>query len=310
MKYKFLITIVSFTFILSSCNRVRIMFGGDAFSKYSVEANNNTTEKDKEAINEYNYSVLLADSILSYFNSKDSISLGRCVEKLRDKRRHAFNNVSDDYLKDLFERNFLEIDKELSNYSVPQEIIFPISLKDYIYRPVEENIICYARIIGQCELWNIGCDKSGRVYRQIHRCWRKEATKVCVPIGISTIRDNDGIYHFNFVDEAKKKLNVENKKQTNVVLKENNDYIEPYAVDDAEIYADRKYTELCDKVEREYRSNPEKFIDVSEYMDEYAFYTSRNGNEYNFAGEGNGISELGDEGVYALFNEQKFVKRK
>lgn len=29
-----------------------------------------------------------------------------------------------------------------------------------------------------------------------------------------------------------------------------------------------------------------------------------------FSGEGNEISELGDEGVYALFNEQKFVKRK
>lgn len=63
------------------------MFGGETFSEYIVEANNNTTEKDKEAINEYNYSVLLADSVLDYFNSNDSIALGRCVEKNEEQKK-------------------------------------------------------------------------------------------------------------------------------------------------------------------------------------------------------------------------------
>lgn len=278
------------------------MLGDNVFSRYRVEADNNTTEKDKEAINEYNYSVLLADSILCYFNSNDSIALGKCVEKFKDKRKDAIKHVTDDYLKDLFEKNFLEIDTDLDNYRVPQEIIFPISIKDYwLYRDFLEN----------CKYYNIGCDKSGRLYRQIHRCWKKDATRVGVPDSVTTIRDNEGTYHLRPpVSMRNKNYILKNEEQANIILTEDNDNFEAYDVDDIETEEDRKYEELCNKVEKEYRSDPEKFIDVSTYIDGYAFYTDKDGFEYNFGTEGVGWYVLEEEGVYALFNEQKFVKRK
>ena len=70
MKYnKLFILTLLFLITLPSCNRIKRIIGSETFYEYIIEANNNTTEKDKEAINEYNYSVLLADSVLNYFNS-------------------------------------------------------------------------------------------------------------------------------------------------------------------------------------------------------------------------------------------------
>lgn len=306
MKYhKLLVPALLLLITLSSCNRIKKMFGGKTFSEYIVEANNNTTEKDKEAINEYNYSVLLADSVLDYFNSNDSTALGRCVEKMKNKRNDATGHVKDDYLNDLFEKSFLKIDKDLDKYGVPQEIVYPISIREdcNLIKINENGIIFRDDWTDWFQFYNVGCDKSGRLYRVIQRCWGKKASKVGVPDSVTIISDNDGTYHLSpSLSEIYKRAMKKSAKVKNVEQ-------EPF-IEEMETEEDRNYMDLCDEVEKEYMEHPENFVIVSTDIDGFSFYISKNGNEYNFASEAYGISELEDEGVYALFNEQKFVKRK
>lgn len=73
---------------------------------------------------------------------------------------------------------------------------------------------------------------------------------------------------------------------------------------------DPKYLLRCNKIEREYQKHPERFADVSSYENDLSYYISSDGMEYNFASEAYGICLLESEGVYMMFNEQKFVKRK
>lgn len=49
---------------------------------------------------------------------------------MKNKRNDATGHVKDDYLNDLFEKNFLKIDKDLDKYGVPQEIVYPISIRE------------------------------------------------------------------------------------------------------------------------------------------------------------------------------------
>lgn len=73
---------------------------------------------------------------------------------------------------------------------------------------------------------------------------------------------------------------------------------------------DEVYIQLCNKMEKKYQKHPERFNDVSLYDGDFAYYISDDGFGYNFASEAYNISLLEKEGVYMLFNEQKFVKRK
>lgn len=73
---------------------------------------------------------------------------------------------------------------------------------------------------------------------------------------------------------------------------------------------DEVYIQLCNKMEKKYQKHPERFNDVSLYDGDFAYYISDDGFEYNFASEAYNISLLEKEGVYMLFNERKFVKRK
>ena len=73
---------------------------------------------------------------------------------------------------------------------------------------------------------------------------------------------------------------------------------------------DSQYMLRCNKIENEFRKRPERFIDVSSYDGDFPYYISNDGFEYDFASEAYNICFLEKEGVYMLFNEQKFVKRK
>ena len=73
---------------------------------------------------------------------------------------------------------------------------------------------------------------------------------------------------------------------------------------------DEAYIQLCNKMEKKYQKHPERFNDVSLYDGDFPYYISNDGFGYNFASEAYNISLLEKEGVYMLFNEQKFVKRK
>ena len=73
---------------------------------------------------------------------------------------------------------------------------------------------------------------------------------------------------------------------------------------------DEVYIQLCNKMEKKYQKHPERFNDVSLYDGDFTYYISDDGFEYNFASEAYSISLLEKEGVYMLFNERKFVKRK
>lgn len=73
---------------------------------------------------------------------------------------------------------------------------------------------------------------------------------------------------------------------------------------------DEVYIQLCNKMEKKYQKHPERFNDVSLYVGDFPYYISDDGFGYNFASEAYNISLLEKEGVYMLFNEQKFVKRK
>ena len=73
---------------------------------------------------------------------------------------------------------------------------------------------------------------------------------------------------------------------------------------------DEAYIQLCNKMEKKYQKHPERFNDVSLYDGDFPYYISDDGFGYNFASEACNISLLEKEGVYMLFNEQKFVKRK
>lgn len=71
---------------------------------------------------------------------------------------------------------------------------------------------------------------------------------------------------------------------------------------------DERYFAKCDSIEEDYKIHPENYIDVG--GGENGDYTTENGGNYHFEGEGNGFSYLEEEGVYALLGVQRFVKRK
>ena len=73
---------------------------------------------------------------------------------------------------------------------------------------------------------------------------------------------------------------------------------------------DEAYILRCNKMEKKYQKHPNRFVDVSMKDGDFAYYISDDGFEYNFASEAYNISILEKEGVYMLFNERKFVKRK
>ena len=73
---------------------------------------------------------------------------------------------------------------------------------------------------------------------------------------------------------------------------------------------DQKYLLRCNKIEKEYQKHPECFVDVSSYDGDFTYYVSSDGFEYNFASEAYNVCLLEKEGVFMLFNKQKFVKRK
>lgn len=73
---------------------------------------------------------------------------------------------------------------------------------------------------------------------------------------------------------------------------------------------DMAYIERCNKIEKEYAKHPERFVDVSLRDGDFPYYVSRDGFAYDFAGESFLVSLLEEEGVYMLFSEQRFVKRK
>ena len=73
---------------------------------------------------------------------------------------------------------------------------------------------------------------------------------------------------------------------------------------------DEAYILRCNKMEKKYQKHPNRFVDVSMKDGDFAYYISNDGFEYDFASEVYNICLLEKEGVYMLFNERKFVKRK
>lgn len=179
--------------LLTSCKQVKEMFGNSIYDEYKVDADNNTTEYDKECINEYNYSLLLADSLSIYFESKDTCAFVNCIRRLKQKRYSA-RHVYDNHLEDLFNKNFLEIDDQLTKDGLPEEITYPISLKDECGYIKIINGKISVDDIKSLTFKNIGCDSEGRLYRTLGRCWDKEETKVGVPETRKHITDKDGTY--------------------------------------------------------------------------------------------------------------------
>lgn len=179
--------------LLTSCHRVKQMFGNSIYDEYKIEADNNTTEFDKECINEYNYSLSLADSLSIYFKSKDTCAFVNCIRRL-NKKRYSASHVHDNHMEDLFNKNFVEIDKRLTKDGIPEEITYPISLKDKCGYIKIINGKISVDDIKSLTFKNIGCDSSGRLYHTLGRCWNKEETKVGVPETRKYITDNDGTY--------------------------------------------------------------------------------------------------------------------
>ncbi len=80
--------------------------------------------------------------------------------------------------------------------------------------------------------------------------------------------------------------------------------------ENAFVEQDKDYLLRCNKMEKKYQKQPNRFVDVSMKDGDFTYYVSSDGFEYNFASEAYNICLLGKEGVFMLFNEQKFVKRK
>lgn len=80
--------------------------------------------------------------------------------------------------------------------------------------------------------------------------------------------------------------------------------------DNAFTEQDKDYLLRCNKMEKKYQKHPNRFVDVSMKDGDFTYYVSVDGFEYDFASEAYNICLLEKEGVYMLFNEQKFVKRK
>lgn len=74
---------------------------------------------------------------------------------------------------------------------------------------------------------------------------------------------------------------------------------------------DEAYETKCAKIAKDYKKHPEKYEDVTVVTDNLVHsYTDKSGFEWIYETEGGGFHVLEDEGVYMIFDELKFIRKK
>ena len=77
------------------------------------------------------------------------------------------------------------------------------------------------------------------------------------------------------------------------------------------IEKDRAYDAKCDEIAKDYKLHPEAYEDVTLISDGVIhYYIDKSGYEWVYESEDWGIHVLEDEGVYMIFDELKFVRKK
>ena len=77
------------------------------------------------------------------------------------------------------------------------------------------------------------------------------------------------------------------------------------------IEKDRAYDAKCNEIAIDYKQHPEAYEDVTLISNGVVhYYIDKSGYEWVYASEGLGIHVLEDEGVYMIFDELKFVRKK
>ena len=73
---------------------------------------------------------------------------------------------------------------------------------------------------------------------------------------------------------------------------------------------DAAYEAKCKEIAKDYKLHPERYQDLTKEVNGGHYYIDKSGNEWVFETEGGGFHVLEDEGVYMLFDELKFVRKK
>lgn len=74
---------------------------------------------------------------------------------------------------------------------------------------------------------------------------------------------------------------------------------------------DEAYEAKCEEVAKDYKLHPENYEDVTVVRDDVVHsYTDKNGFEWLYETEGGGYHVLENEGVYMIFDEYKFIRKK
>lgn len=103
--------------------------------------------------------------------------------------------------------------------------------------------------------------------------------------------DENGKYYAIGIDDKRYLLNF--KPQSAVYIEKFNEYVAK-----------------CDEIAKDYKLHPESYEDVTLISNGVHYYIDKSGCEWVYESEGLGIHVLEDEGVYMIFDELKFVRKK
>lgn len=169
---KKILLLVIIMFATQSCSKLTKWIDGSDFDKYLIEADNNSTEQDKESINYYNYVVGLCDTLYFYSQKGDTANMAKCIKEMYHSRFEA--ELHDNpQLRNKMLNNYDAMNLQLDKLGVPREVKRLMNPEDYIFGTGYIKAETF-------KASNLGVDAKGNLYTYIRRDDQEETkAKIC-----------------------------------------------------------------------------------------------------------------------------------
>lgn len=169
-----------------------------------IEIENSYTDYDKDHVNDFNYFVDVADSIIYYSNNNDFRNMGLLFDDLVKHKSRAtyWGTHTNSTLKDLIDTNILKVEQSLSESCVPEEVTYRINFREVYVEP-QNGVITREGYnpSNPFDLYNLSIDKEGYVVRTVRRDNKKIERKPLREVEI--VKDLSGEYAFRNFEEMK-----------------------------------------------------------------------------------------------------------
>ena len=162
-QFAWIITCLLLAFSFLSCTKLFKFINGTNIDKYKIEADNNSTDSDKQAINNYNYVIDLYDSLSS---QSDTLRMIKFMDDIHYAKLNVHSN-DNPILKQKILNNYNEINAKLDKMGIPRELkVYRKNLlNDMKHWSYSNNHIYRGEFLSN----GIGVDENGAVYSYVRR---------------------------------------------------------------------------------------------------------------------------------------------